>query len=452
MRLFLAGPTGNFRDIDGLVLREGEDIICTKPRGLTDLSELPFLYYDLGTFKNKIIYYESSRGCPFSCSYCLSSIDKKLRFRDLELVKKELQFFIDHKVPQVKFVDRTFNCKHDHAMTVWCYIKEHDNGITNFHFEVAADVLKDDEIELISDMRPGLIQLEIGVQTTNPVVVKEIRRTMDLDKVARRVAQVNTFGNIHQHLDLIAGLPYEDIESFHRSFNDVYKMEPEQLQLGFLKVLKGSYMEEMKQKYGLLSQSKPPYEVLRTNWLSYEEVIRLKGVEEMVEVYYNSGQFRRTMKCLSQEWGDAFDLYDRLAAFYEDEGLNVVSHNRLARYEILYRFIQKWRKQAEIFSINETSYQDLLMYDLYLRENVKSRPSFAPDPSEWKKETKQFFMREAKERRYLKGYEAYDSRQMAKMAHLERMEDGSFVLFDYKNRDALFGNAAAFSISQNEIQ
>ena len=330
-------------------------------------------------------------------------------------------------------------------MAIWQYLLEHDNGITNFHFEISSDLLDDDELALMKQMRPGLIQLEIGVQTTNPVVVKEIRRTMDLDKVARRVAQVNAFGNIHQHLDLIAGLPYEDIESFHRSFNDVYKMEPEQLQLGFLKVLKGSYMEEMKQKYGLLSQSKPPYEVLKTNWLSYEEVIRLKGVEEMVEVYYNSGQFRRTMKRLSQEWGDAFDLYDRLAAFYEDEGLNGVSHNRLARYEILYRFIQKYGNK-------ENSYQDLLMYDLYLRENVKSRPSFAPDPSEWKNETKQFFMQEAKERRYLKGYEAYDSRQMAKMAHLERMEDGCFVLFDYKNRDALFGNAAAFSISQNEIQ
>lgn len=201
-------------------------------------------------------------------------------------------------------------------------------------------------------------------------------------------------------------------------------------------------MEEMKQKYGLLSQSKPPYEVLRTNWLSYEEVIRLKGVEEMVEVYYNSGQFRRTMKRLADEWGDAFDLYDRLASFYEKEGLNGVSHNRLARYEILYQFIR-----SVAFSGKESSYRDLLMYDLYLRENVKSRPSFAPDPSEWKDETKQFFMHEAKERRYLKGYEAYDSRQMAKMAHLERMEDGSFVLFDYKNRDALFGNAAAFRIS-----
>ena len=434
------------KGVDGITFREEKEKIIDNPwRPIMDLSEVPFVYDHMEDFEHKIIYYETSRGCPFSCSYCLSSVDKRLRFRDIELVKKELQFFLDRKVPQVKFVDRTFNCKKSHSMAIWQYLLEHDNGITNFHFEISSDLLDDDELALMKQMRPGLIQLEIGVQTTNPVVVKEIRRTMDLDKVARRVAQVNTFGNIHQHLDLIAGLPYEDIKSFHRSFNDVYKMEPEQLQLGFLKVLKGSYMEEMKQKYGLLSQSKPPYEVLRTNWLSYEEVIRLKGVEEMVEVYYNSGQFRRTMKCLSQEWGDAFDLYDRLAAFYEEEGLNGVSHNRLARYEILYLFIQKWGNK-------EISYQDLLIYDLYLRENVKSRPSFAPDPSEWKSATKQFFVREAKERRYLKGYEAYDSRQMAKMAHLERMEDGSFVLFDYKNRDALFGNAAAFSISQDEIQ
>ena len=397
-----------FSELPGIVLRRSDGTIeVHRPAPLMNLDDIPFSYGDLSGLEHRIIYYESSRGCPFSCSYCLSS------------------------------------------MAIWQYLLEHDNGITNFHFEISSDLLDDDELALMKQMRPGLIQLEIGVQTTNLVVVKEIRRTMDLDKVARRVAQVNTFGNIHQHLDLIAGLPYEDIESFHRSFNDVYKMEPEQLQLGFLKVLKGSYMEEMKQKYGLLSQSKPPYEVLRTNWLSYEEVIRLKGVEEMVEVYYNSGQFRRTMKCLSQEWGDAFDLYDRLAAFYEDEGLNGVSHNRLARYEILYRFIQKWRKQAEIFSIDETSYQDLLMYDLYLRENVKSRPSFAPDPSEWKNETKQFFMREAKERRYLKGYEAYDSRQMAKMAHLEVFGDGRVVVFDYKNRDPLTYNAKAFLIAAN---
>ena len=483
-----------FSEIPGIVFRRADGAVEVHPPApLMNLDDIPFSYGDLSGLEHRIIYYESSRGCPFSCSYCLSSIDKKVRFRSLSLVTKELQFFLDRKVPQVKFVDRTFNCKKSHSMAIWQYLLDHDNGITNFHFEISSDLLDEDELALMRQMRPGLIQLEIGVQTTNPVVVKEIRRTMDLEKVARRVAEVNAFGNIHQHLDLIAGLPYEDIESFRRSFNEVYQMEPEQLQLGFLKVLKGSYMEEMKQKYGLLSQSKSPYEVLKTNWLSYDEVIRLKGVEEMVEVYYNSGQFRRTMKRLSQEWGDAFDLYDSLAAFYEDEGLNGVSHNRLARYEILYRFIQKygnrekkiadsidgsdlvnkdalktekdgiskqvfgWKLKGrpewmESSSGKKTSYQDLLVYDLYLRENVKSRPSFAPDPSEWKNETKQFFMREAKERRYLKGYEAYDSRQMAKMAHLERMEDGSFALFDYKNRDALFGNAAAFAISQDEIQ
>ena len=433
-------------EIHGITYRDAEGAIKSNPwRPAMDLSEVDFPYANLKKFENRIIYYESSRGCPFSCSYCLSSIDKRLRFRNLDLVKKELAFFLEQKVPQVKFVDRTFNCKKDHAMAVWKFIAEHDNGVTNFHFEIAADLMTEEELKLLNTLRPGLVQLEIGVQSTNPQTIEAIHRKMDFGRVTEIVNRIAKGRNIHQHLDLIAGLPYEDIESFHRSFNDVYKMEPEQLQLGFLKVLKGSYMEEMKQKYGLLSQSKPPYEVLRTNWLSYEEVIRLKGVEEMVEVYYNSGQFRRTMKCLSQEWGDAFDLYDRLAAFYEEEGLNGVSHNRLARYEILYLFIQKWGNK-------EISYQDLLIYDLYLRENVKSRPSFAPDPSEWKNETKQFFMREAKERRYLKGYEAYDSRQMAKMAHLERMEDGSFVLFDYKNRDALFGNAAAFSISQDEIQ
>ena len=433
-------------EIHGITYRDAEGAIKSNPwRPVMDLSEVDFPYANLKKFENRIIYYESSRGCPFSCSYCLSSIDKRLRFRNLELVKKELAFFLEHKVPQVKFVDRTFNCKKDHAMEIWKFIAEHDNGVTNFHFEIAADLITEEELELLNTLRPGLVQLEIGVQSTNPQTIEAIHRKMDFGRVTEIVNRIAKGRNIHQHLDLIAGLPYEDIESFHRSFNDVYKMEPEQLQLGFLKVLKGSYMEEMKQKYGLLSQSKPPYEVLRTNWLSYEEVIRLKGVEEMVEVYYNSGQFRRTMKYLVQEWGDAFDLYDRLAAFYEEEGLNGVSHNRLARYEILYLFIQKWGNK-------EISYQDLLIYDLYLRENVKSRPSFAPDPSEWKNETKQFFMREAKERRYLKGYEAYDSRQMAKMAHLERMEDGSFVLFDYKNRDALFGNAAAFSISQDEIQ
>ena len=444
---YYVNQTDSLEEIRGIAFRDQDSgkTVFTPAQEPMNMSDIPFCYDHIENFENRIIYYESSRGCPFNCSYCLSSIDKKLRFRDIELVKKELAFFIEKKVPQVKFVDRTFNCRHDHAMEIWRFVKEHDNGITNFHFEISADLLNEEELALIHDMRPGLIQLEIGVQSTNEITIREIHRTMKLELLKDIVRKIQGGENIHEHLDLIAGLPYEDYATFAKSFDEIYALKPNQLQLGFLKVLKGSYMYEHAAEYEIVYHAKTPYEVMKTKWLSFDDVLKIKQVEEMLEVYYNSGQFRRTMKCLSQEWGDAFDLYDRLAAFYEEEGLNGVSHNRLARYEILYLFIQKWGNK-------EISYQDLLIYDLYLRENVKSRPSFAPDPSEWKNETKQFFMREAKERRYLKGYEAYDSRQMAKMAHLERMEDGSFVLFDYKNRDALFGNAAAFSISQDEIQ
>ena len=284
-------------DIRGIAYRlPGQLPSVTGSRPAIDLSSIPFVYGNTENFKNRIIYYESSRGCPFSCSYCLSSVDRCLRFRDLELVKKELQFFIDHEVPQVKFVDRTFNCRHDHAMAVWSYIVEHDRGKTNFHFEIAADLLNEEEIRLIKSMRPGLIQLEIGVQSTNERTIREIRRTMKTERVRKVTAAVRENRNVHQHLDLIAGLPWEDCESFAASFNDVYGMRPEQLQLGFLKVLKGSLMHEKAEEYGLLYQDRPPYEVLSTRWLSYGDVIRLKKVEEMVEVYYNSAQFVNTMR------------------------------------------------------------------------------------------------------------------------------------------------------------
>ena len=254
----------SLRQIKGLALREG----FTEPRELTDLNRMPFLYEDLAAFENKIIYYESSRGCPFRCSYCLSSIDKKVRLRDLNLVKKELQFFLDGRVKQVKFVDRTFNCNHQHAMAIWQYIYDNDNGVTNFHFEVSADLINDEELALLNKMRPGAVQLEIGVQSTNEKTIQAIRRTMDILRLKKVVAHVKQGNNIHQHLDLIAGLPYEDYETFKNSFNDVYAMEPDQLQLGFLKVLKGSYMYENRAAYGLVYRSEPPYEVLSTNWLT----------------------------------------------------------------------------------------------------------------------------------------------------------------------------------------
>ncbi len=409
----------SLEEISGIAYRTGDKIIHNGWRELMDLSAIPFVYEHLEKFENRIIYYESSRGCPFSCSYCLSSIDKKLRFRDLELVKKELQFFLDHRVPQVKFVDRTFNCKHEHAMTIWKYILEHDNGVTNFHFEISADLIREEEMELMSQMRPGLIQLEIGVQSTNPETIRAIHRHMDLKKLEHCVNRVHSFRNIHQHLDLIAGLPYEDYDTFHQSFNDVYQMKPDQLQLGFLKVLKGSLMQKEAEGYGIVYKEKEPYEVLSTNWLTYGEVLKLKMVESMVEVYYNSGQFWHTLEYLVPFEKDAFTFYEKLGSFYEKKGYSEISHSRMRRYEILLEYL---KEETDVPA--EVAAQKML-YDLYLREKLKKRPAFAPDQKQY--ETAVWNYRK--------------NNQVSKTAHIEVFENGTVILFDYEKRDPLSKNA-----------
>ena len=415
-------------EIRGVAFRDenkDRNIVHTGWRELMDLSKVPFAYSNLTEFKNRIIYYESSRGCPFSCSYCLSSIDKKLRFRDIELVKKELQFFIDNKVPQVKFVDRTFNCKHDHAMEIWRYITEHDNGITNFHFEISADLLRAEELALMKTMRPGLIQLEIGVQSTNPQTIKAIRRTMDFEKLKGIVEQIHSFGNIHQHLDLIAGLPYEDYDSFHKSFCDVYALRPEQFQLGFLKVLKGSHMMEMTGEYQILYKDREPYEVLSTAWLTYGEILRLKMVESMVEVYYNSGQFKNTLVFLEKYFDDPFRMYEALGRFYEKKGYSEISHSRMRRYEILMEFAGEQKE------IPPEALSDVMLLDLYLRENLKSRPSFASDQKPYE--------------RLIWDYRK--AKKIPKTAHIEVFRDGKRLLFDYTDRDPLTNNAQLTDIT-----
>ena len=420
-------------EVAGISFRREDGGIVENPwRPVMDLSRVPFVYHHMEDFEHKIVYYETSRGCPFSCSYCLSSVDKKLRFRDLELVKRELQFFLDHRVPQVKFVDRTFNCRHDHSIAIWNYILEHDNGITNFHFEVAADLLNEEELQILERMRPGLVQLEIGVQSTNPETICAIRRKMDFEKVSEIVRRIQDMGNIHQHLDLIAGLPYEDIASFARSFDDVYALKPEQLQLGFLKVLKGSYMEEHQRDYGLVHKDRPPYEVLYTKWLSYEDVMRLKGIEEMVEVYYNSRQFTHTMDALEQEYDSAFELYDRLSDFYAEKGYGSIQYKRSARYAILLEYIAKY------FPKREEYYREKLTYDYYLRENAKSRPEFAGEYRVPKEVARAFYENEENCRKYLPGYGAYDRNQMRKMTHLEYFALAEeYILFDYMERNPL---------------
>ena len=420
----------NLKDMTGVCYRDGDQIIHNGWRQIMDLSKIPFIYKDLSDFKNRIIYYESSRGCPFSCSYCLSSIDKKLRFRDTEMVKKELQFFIDNKVPQVKFVDRTFNCKHDHAMAIWKYINEHDNGVTNFHFEISADLLREEELQEMSTMRPGLIQLEIGVQSTNPDTIKAIHRTMDFEKLKGIVDRIHSFGNIHQHLDLIAGLPYEDYDSFRHSFNDVYALKPQQLQLGFLKVLKGSHMMEMCREYGIVYKTQEPYEVLSTKWLDYDHVLKLKTVENMVEVYYNSGQFQNTLEYLEKFFPDAFSIYERLGSFYMEKGYGDVSHTRMRRYEILLEFLE------DVPEISMDQVKDQMVYDLYLRENLKSRPGFARDQKPFERQVWDFRKRE----------------KVAKNAHVEVFADGTVLLFNYADRDPLTNNAHVTDVTKDVFE
>lgn len=420
----------DLKDMTGICYRDGDQIIHNGWRQIMDLSSIPFIYKDLSEFKNRIIYYESSRGCPFSCSYCLSSIDKKLRFRDTETVKKELQFFIDNKVPQVKFVDRTFNCKHDHAMAIWKYINEHDNGVTNFHFEISADLLREEELQEMSTMRPGLIQLEIGVQSTNPDTIKAIHRTMDFEKLKGIVDRIHSFGNIHQHLDLIAGLPYEDYDSFRHSFNDVYALKPQQLQLGFLKVLKGSHMMEMCREYGIVYKTQEPYEVLSTKWLDYDHVLKLKTVENMVEVYYNSGQFQNTLEYLENFFQDAFSIYERLGSFYMEKGYGDVSHTRMRRYEILLEFLE------DVPEISMDQVKDQMVYDLYLRENLKSRPGFARDQKLFERQIWDFRKRE----------------KVAKNAHVEVFADGTVLLFNYADRDPLTNNAHVTDVTKDVFE
>lgn len=451
VRHYADGAPG-ISEIRGIAWRGGDGLIRDNGfRGPVDLDTVPFIYQDLSGFENRILYYESSRGCPFSCSYCLSSIDRKLRFRSMELVKRELQFFLDHKVPQVKFVDRTFNCSHQRALEIWRYLTEHDNGVTNFHFEIAADLLNEEELELIASMRPGMIQLEIGVQSTNPEVIHEIRRKMDFDRVARVVRRLSENHNVHLHLDLIAGLPLEDFTSFGRSFDQVYALRPQQLQLGFLKVLKGAYMYEKAADYGCVYRQKEPYEVLFTRWISFEEILRLKQTEEMVEVYYNSGQFARTVEEAEKYFSSPFAFYDSLGAFCDRMGYLEISHTRVRRYEILEEFLENALKERQDREDILETVREKMVLDLYSRENLKSRPQWAGSLEDCRSQIREFYRREAQTHRYLPEYEDYDEKQLMRMTHLERTGASGgerFWLFDYRKRDPITREAACTDVTE----
>ncbi|MFW5650712.1 MAG: B12-binding domain-containing radical SAM protein [Acetivibrio ethanolgignens] len=448
---------GSLEAVKGIAFRRTLENRITEPfftgvRKPLPLDEIPFPYKSLKNLENRIVYYESSRGCPYSCSYCLSSVEKGIRLRSLSLVKEELSFFIGNRVPQVKFIDRTFNCNHAHAMAIWQFIKEKDKGVTNFHFEISADLLKEEEIAFLNTLRPGLVQLEIGVQSIHGETIQAINRVMDLDKLAFAVQGVKKGKNIHQHLDLIAGLPYEDIKTFQKSFDFVYRLKPEQLQLGFLKVLKGARMEKEAKEYGLIYQSRPPFEVLQTKWLSYDDVLTLKQIEEMVEIYYNSGQFEASLGFLEHYYPSPYSFFGELGAYYEEKGLYQVNHKRVARYEILLDFIRE--KKPELSG----TMAELLTYDLYIRENLKSRPAFMKDMGEHKEELRKILEEESQKPKLLSGYEGIQPGQLGRMIHGEwfafNIEEavrtgkpgtkGQWLLFDYQKRNPL--NHQAFVI------
>lgn len=446
MAWFIDGK-GTRADIPGLVYRESGAVRRTKPGQGLNMDELVFPYRDLEGMKNRIIYYESIRGCPFSCSYCLSSIEKTVRLKSLSKTLSELDFFLENKVSQVKFVDRTFNCNHEHAYGVWKYIGEHDNGVTNFHFEIGGDLLREEDFELFRTFRPGLVQFEIGVQSTNPDTIKAIRRTMNLPKLRDNIEKVHAGHNIHEHLDLIAGLPYEDYESFRQSFNDVYAMKPDQFQLGFLKVLDGSYMNEAKEQYDVVYSSQPPYEIFSTKWLPYKDVLQLKQVEEMVEVYYNSFQFAATMAYLEQYFETAFDMYRAMGAYYKEHQLYEAKHSRLERYEILWDFACRLPK------INLEEFRETMTYDLYSRDYVKNPPAFVRmRTEETKKKIRRFFDRECKQRTIICGYDGLVTKQLYNMLYVDcftidmeilietgkvQKKEPFYLMFDYKKRNPL---------------
>lgn len=436
-------------DVRGITFRKDGQIYENPNSEPLALDDIPFIYKNADEFKNKIIYYETQRGCPYNCQYCLSSVEKGVRFLSEERVKSDLKFFIDNRVKQVKFVDRTFNCSHDHAMMIWKYIMDNDNGVTNFHMEITADILRDEAIELLKGARKGLFQFEIGVQSTNKKTIEAVKRNTAFGGITDVVKKVAEAGNIHQHLDLIAGLPYEDYESFGRSFDDVYFLEPEQLQLGFLKLLKGSGLRRDAEKYGIVCTDEAPYEVLYTKELSFDDLQRLKGVEEMVETFYNSGKAKTTVKFAVEKCGRPFVFFEKLSLWWAENGYDEISHSKMDLYGRLFDFFRECGDFKDYIGY----IKELLRYDIYLGDNMKNIPeSLIREMSEEEKAyEREFYENEENVKKYIPSLASYTPKQMLRMCRIEffdinpqtETEEKTAVLFNYYGRDVLLNKADA---------
>lgn len=357
----LASADSEFNKIRGLAYREDGEIHINPAAPPLHFESVPFPYLSLVSEDDKILYYESSRGCPYQCSYCLSSIDRKVRALPIERVKSDLSYFIYKRVRQVKFIDRTFNWNMKRCLEIMKYLKLRDNGVTNFHFELCGDLIDDDMMMLLSDARPGLFQFEIGVQSTNEKALRSCNRSSNFQKLAENVKRLMKMGNIHLHLDLIAGLPFEDYLSFRNSFNDVYSLKVHQLQLGFLKLIKGAPIREQIEEHAYVYRSKAPYEVISNKYMSADDLIRLKKIEKLLNLYYNRGGFMRTLAFAETLAETPFDFFEELADFYYSNGFQLKSHGKEDLYRIFYLYAD-WKGRSNLRikeKIKELLFEDM---------------------------------------------------------------------------------------------
>lgn len=393
---------GKIEDIKGLNYKRDGKVFENPKRPEMDMNELVFPYTYEEDINNKIVYYEASRGCPFKCKYCLSSVMHGVRFLDVERVKKELKYFMERGLKLVKFVDRTFNCNREYTVELLKYLSEQDTE-TRFHFEVAADLLTEEQIEILNNASKGRFQLEVGVQTTNNEILHNINRYITYENIKEKVLKVASGKNVMQHLDLIAGLPGEDLESFKKSFNDVHAIRPDEIQLGFLKLLKGSSMREEAEKWGIVYSPYAPYEIIRSKDISYEELLLLKKVEAMVDKYYNSCKFNNVIKFFLNIYEKPFDFYYDLAMFFEEKGNFKRSIGNVEYYKILLDFYLE-----KIGGEDEGLFKEVLKFD-YLCFNKKR---WLPD----------FLVRTITKDDEQNIKDSFDRQMPFKKAHIEKFE------------------------------
>lgn len=441
-------------NVKSISFLKGEEHIQTERSKPMNLDDIPFPYDDEQLQDNRILYFETTRGCPFSCQYCLSGSRETyeenncVRSLSMERIKTDFKRFIDANVRQVKLVDRTFNYNKKRTLEIIKYLTEIDNGTTNFHCEIAAELLDEELLTFLQGVRKDLFQFEIGVQSTNKETLKAIKRITIPDVLTKVIPKLQEGDNIHLHLDLIAGLPYEGVKEFKNSFNFVHSLKPDMLQLGFLKLLKGSGLYINREKYNYVYHNDAPYEVISTPNLSYGEVLELKMVEEMVEKYYNSGRFNQQLKFLVNLYPTPFDFYSNLAKFYEANDLHMVAHKKNADYTTLYNFVASEADRAVIVDKDKLErFCYLAIYDFYSHEKTHQFPAFFEVVREKYDSTQLFKFLEVEENieKYLSDYSEYDTRQLMRMLAMEVFpfnpvtfeNEQTKVLFTYKTNGAI---------------